>query len=74
MRWFEQQRQSFIADFVRGKGTLNVKDVMDKFGISKPQASRDIQKFIKEYPNLLTYNTSTKRYEIRKPESAVRGK
>lgn len=65
MRWFEEQRQSFIADFIREKKKLNVKDIMEKFNISKPQASRDIQKFIKEYPNLLEYNLTAKRYEFK---------
>lgn len=71
MRWAEEQRQIFIGDIVRQQGFINRHELINKFGISRPQASRDLQTFIKEYPNLLTYNVTTKRYEMRKKESTL---
>ena len=60
MRWAEQQRMDWIG---ARRAPLNRADLIDKFGISAPQASNDIQKFMKLWPNTWVYNQSKKVYE-----------
>ena len=60
MRWFEKQRMEWIS---KRKAPFNRSDLMKKFDISVPQASKDIQKFLKLYPGIWEYNTSKKQYE-----------
>ena len=43
-------------------GRLNRKDLEDEFGISTPQASIDINKYIEDYPGNLIYSSSDKTY------------
>ena len=38
-------------------------NIVRKFGISTPQASIDLRVVLERWPNLMTYNKSTKRYE-----------
>lgn len=64
MRWAEKQRRTWICDFIAKNEFINRKDIMDYFGISMPQASTDLKKLQSEFPNLLKYNTKTKRYEV----------
>lgn len=66
MRWAEEQRSIFIDDVIRRKQHISRRDLMDKFSISPATASRDLRAFTKEYPNLLIYNVTTKRYELNK--------
>ncbi len=61
MRWFERQRMEWLAN---RKAPFNRADLMKAFDISVPQASNDINKFIDNNPNRLTYNTRKKRYEV----------
>lgn len=60
MRYFETMRMEWLSN---RRAPFNRKDLMDKFSISMPQASNDIQKFLRENPNIWQYNTSRKRYE-----------
>ncbi len=61
MRWFERQRIEWISN---RRKPFNRKDLMDKFDISLPQASNDIQTYLKMFPSALTYNLKKKRYEV----------
>lgn len=61
MRWFERQRIEWIKN---RKEPFNRKDLMDAFDLSQPQASHDIQTYIKMFPMALTYNMNKKRYEV----------
>jgi len=63
MRYFEKQRHEFIAEFIKFHGKINRADIMQKFGISMPQASTDLSKFQKANPKAIKYNTRTKQYE-----------
>lgn len=60
MRWAEQQRMQWLGN---RRAPFNRADLMAKFSISMPQASMDINKFNKLWPNTWEYNTSKKRYE-----------
>lgn len=63
MRWHVEQRMDFIAKTLDEKGYINRKDLMDKFGISTPQASIDLRNYSKLLPGFIKYNTRLKRYE-----------
>ena len=65
-RWFFKHRQEWIAETIHIFGFINREHIEKKFGISTPQASIDIQRFIDANPGALTYNRSAKRYEVAK--------
>ena len=60
MKYFEALRHEWIAN---RKAPLRRQHLVDKFGISMPQASRDINRFIRENPNTWAYNVNKKQYE-----------
>jgi hypothetical protein len=62
MRWFEQQRQDWIADMLAVYGFLNREHLQRKFGISTPQASKDLQTFMRDHPGAMGYDLSRKAY------------
>ena len=63
MRWAEQKRMEWLS---KRRAPFNRADLMAKFGISIPQASKDIQKYILMFPNAFSYNKKLKRYEVNK--------
>ena len=62
-RWFESQRMAFIAEMLHVYGFINRGHLMRKFGISRPQASKDLTYFERHSSGGMNYNMSTKRYE-----------
>jgi len=62
-RWFFRQRQQWIALMLRVYGFINREHLEKMFEISTPQASIDLQYFLKCNPGVMNYNSSTKRYE-----------
>ena len=62
-RWFIEYRLAWIKESVEIFGQINRENIMRKFGQSAPQASWDIAEACKRWPDLMTYNRSTKRYE-----------
>lgn len=65
-RWFRNHRQDWIAETLRVFGFINRFHIERKFGLSGPQASFDLQLFIKNNPGAIEYNTASKRYEASK--------
>lgn len=63
-RWYLEYRVAWIKESVEIFGFINKKHVTRKFGISKPQASMDLQETLKRWPELMSYNASAKRYEL----------
>jgi hypothetical protein len=61
--WFREKRLEWIKESVQIFGFINREHIEMKFRISTPQASFDIRDVMKEWPNLMQYNPSTKRYE-----------
>jgi len=55
-------RLRFIDFLLAEYGTLNRSAIMDYFGISMPQASRDIQTYIALAPSNLEYDRVGKTY------------
>lgn len=62
-RWFENQRVAFIAEMLHVYGFINRGHLMRKFGISQPQASKDLQTFQRHSAGGVVYNLKAKRYE-----------
>jgi hypothetical protein len=62
-RWFARHRQAWIAEMLFIYGFINREHLMRKFEISMPQASADVQRFLKEHPGKMQYNPKSKRYE-----------
>ena len=60
--WFETQRLDWIAETLRVFGFINREHLERKFGISQPQASNDLQRFLRANPDAMTYDLSGKRY------------
>lgn len=62
MRWFEQHRMEWIAETLRVFGFINREHLERKFGVSTPQASTDLNRFMRANPGAMTYDKSAKRY------------
>lgn len=63
MAFAEDYRQVWIAETLHVFGFINREHIQRKFGLSAPQVSKDLNKFLRENPGEMTYNTSAKRYE-----------
>lgn len=63
MRWFESQRIAWIYEMLHIYGFINREHVMKKFGVSKPQASKDLTHCLRHSSGSMVYNVSAKRYE-----------
>lgn len=63
MTWYTEYRLAWIKESVEIFGQINRENIMTKFGVSAPQASTDLKHAQKRWPDLMIYNTSTKRYE-----------
>jgi hypothetical protein len=62
MRWFEQYRQEWIRETLHVFGFINRDHIVRKFGVSVPQASKDLQTYQRAHPGALRYDLSEKRY------------
>lgn len=56
------RRQWWISQRVVMEGRINRADICDAFGVSVPQASADIQRWLKDNPGVLSYDKSAKCY------------
>lgn len=65
MNWFAQHRQDWIEDTLTVFGFINRDHLVRKFGVSVPQASKDLQVFQRLNPGAMSYNLTTKRYEAK---------
>ncbi len=61
-RWGKERRLEFIDFRLRWEGRLNRSDLMSFFGISVPQSSLDIARYIELAPENLVYDRSSKVY------------
>lgn len=61
--YFEELRLDWIWEMLNIYGYINREHLMKKFKISKPQASKDLNKATKLYQHM-KYNLSNKRYEL----------
>jgi DeoR/GlpR family transcriptional regulator of sugar metabolism len=61
-RWFENQRIAWIAEMLLIYGFINREHLVRKFGISVPQASKDLSSFAKNSSGGMVYDLSKKCY------------
>lgn len=73
MRWFETHRQEWIAETLRVFGFINRRHLEIKFGLSSPQASIDLQKFMKSNVGAMMYDMSKKKFISLKKISKYKG-
>lgn len=60
--YFRVERVSWIMEMTRIYGFINREHIQKKFGVSVPQASKDLQDAVKFCP-WIKYNKTAKRYE-----------
>ena len=53
----------WITETLRVFGFINREHLQRKFGISRPQASKDLHTYRTRHPRAMHYNLSAKRYE-----------
>ena len=61
-RWSVEKRLEFIDFQLYWSGQINRSDIMEKFGVSVPQASNDIRLYKESAPKNLEYDASEKHY------------
>lgn len=62
MRWGVEKRLEFIEFRLFWEGGINRSDITEKFGVSVPQASKDLNLYEEKAPGNLIYDKSAKRY------------
>ena len=62
MSWGIGQRLEFIEFRLFWEGSINRADVVDFFGISVPQASKDLALYLERAPGNMEYDNRSKRY------------
>lgn len=62
MRWGVEQRLEFIEFRLFWEGSINRADITDFFGVSVPQASKDLTAYQERAPGNMEYDTRAKRY------------
>lgn len=60
--WAKRQRFAYIEAFVQQHGRINRSDLMDRYSISKPQASIDFTAYQGAAPGNLAYDATLKAY------------
>lgn len=62
IRWGTERRLEFIEFRMFWEGGINRSDIVDRFGVSVPQASADISLYQQVAPDNVLYDSSQKRY------------
>jgi hypothetical protein len=62
LRWGVEQRLEFIEFRLFWEGGVNRSDIIDRFGVSVPQASKDLTLYQERAPGNVIYDKSAKRY------------
>lgn len=62
LRWSIERRLEFIEFRLYWEGGINRADIVDQFGLSVPQASKDLTRYQELAPNKMAYDKSEKRY------------
>jgi hypothetical protein len=62
IRWGVEQRLEFIEFRLFWEGGVRRKDIIDMFGVSVPQASKDLTLYQERAPGNVKYDKSVKRY------------
>lgn len=70
--WYERQRMVWIAETLHIFGFINRSHLQRKFWISQPQASKDLNVFLRRYPSAMAYDQTRKCYVVN-DETTVAG-
>lgn len=62
IKWGAEKRLEFIDFRLYWEGAINRVDIMNQFGVSVPQASKDLSLYQEQAPDNLIYDKSEKRY------------
>jgi hypothetical protein len=62
IKWGAEKRLEFIDFRLFWEGAINRADIMQTFGVSVPQASKDLSLYQEQAPHNITYDKSEKRY------------
>ena len=62
LRWSIERRLEFIEFRLYWEGGINRGDIVDQFGLSVPQASKDLSRYQELAPDNMAYDKSEKRY------------
>lgn len=62
LRWGIERRLEFIEFRLFWEGGVNRSDIVDEFGVSVPQASKDLALYQEQAPDNIYYDRSRKRY------------
>ena len=62
LRWGIERRLEFIEFRLFWEGGVNRSDIVDEFGVSVPQASKDLTLYQEQAPDNIRYDRSQKRY------------
>ena len=60
--WAIERRLDYIDYRLLTAGSLRRGDIMRTFGVSEPQASKDINEFLRLYSDAASYDKSAKQY------------
>ncbi|MBZ0262666.1 MAG: WYL domain-containing protein [Hyphomicrobiales bacterium] len=71
MRWGIEQRLEFIEFRMFWEGTINRADLVDFFGLSVPQASKDLALYQERAPGNVVYDRRNRRY-VASPKFVLR--
>jgi hypothetical protein len=61
--WYLDHRRQWILEMLDIYGFINRGHVVRKFGISEQQVAIDFRQLLKDEPDAMIYNVTTKRYE-----------
>lgn len=61
-RWGVERRLEFVEFRLFWEGGVNRSDIVDEFGVSVPQASKDLALYQEQAPENIVYDRSVKRY------------
>jgi len=62
-RW-QQDRRAFIEHRVFWRGRVGLADLMDVMGLSRAQASKDLNSYINDHPEHIIYDKTAKTYVL----------
>jgi hypothetical protein len=71
--WGSERRLDYIDFRLLTAGFVRRADITRVFSVSVPQASMDLNAFVRLYPEALVYDRSAKRYVPREGYETVRG-
>src|SRR3954468_5379152 len=62
LRWGIERRLEFVEFRLFWEDGVNRSDIVEEFGVSVPQASKDLALYQEQAPDNITYDRSEKRY------------